>query len=367
MSALSLASAIDYSLEKTAYYYTMALRVKMCVPSACQFVRCFYGGVAMMLKKFIASSVLALACVTAVNLHADFVSSEAELKTISSRSVSLTLAEPFAVFKSIGAKYPYMLRFDPAESNFTSVMCGTNIDGKVRLAKTAEDLVGLIPVRRTIKALDAGVQVDRKYDGYRESYIGCMIAGALTLAGVLPQEEYPGTFLIDEMTDGVAMKWVLKNVEEFKGLRQYLENKIAEAGLSFTKKPHLLIDIRKGGANLDAGDYGFLNKYFTLVSPLDQEKMEFYEKATALITDITTCGVDFGNAGEGFGLKFMRLIEKDCSDFKLPEWTADGAKLAFTALTTAILIKLFTNYVANRAQNTAHDAVRGLTGLEAAR
>lgn len=331
----------------------------MCVLKACQSVRCFYGGVTMMLKKFIASGVLALACATAVNLHADFVSPEAQeagSKTAFT-SFPLTIAEPFAVFKSVGAKYPYMLRYDPAENTFTSVMCGTNIDGSPRLAKTAQDLVELVPVRRTVKALDAGIQIDRKYDGFRESYIGCMIAGVLTLTGILPQEEYPGTFLVDELTDGIAMKWVLRNVDEFKAVRQYLENKIAEKGLTFAKKPSLLIDIRKGGANLDASDYAFLNAYFTLVSPTDESTMEFYNKATAIMTDITTCGVDFGNAAEGFGIKFMRLIEKDCSDFKLPEWCADGAKLAFTALTTAIFVKLFMDYVATPAQGKAKNAV----------
>jgi hypothetical protein len=330
----------------------------VCFGHASRF-RCFYGGVTMMLRKFIASGVLALACATAVNLHADFVSPEAELveKKAGFTSFPLTIAEPFVVFKSVGAKYPYMLRFDPAENTFTSVMCGTEIDGSPRLAKTAQDLEALIPVRRTVKALDAGIQIDRKYDGFRESYIGCMIAGALTLTGILPQETYPGTFLVDEMTDGVAMKWVLRNAEEFKSVRQYLENKIAEKGLTFAKKPSLLIDIRKGGANLDASDYAFLNAYFTLVSPTDESTMEFYNKATAIMTDITTCGVDFGNAAEGFGIKFMRLIEKDCSDFKLPEWCADGAKLAFTALTTAILIKLFNDYVSTPAQGKAKNAV----------
>ena len=312
-----------------------------------------------MLKKFIASGVLALACATAVNLHADFVNPEAEeigTKTVLT-SFPLTIAEPFAVFKSVGAKFPYMLRYDPAENNFTSVMCGTDIDGSPRLAKKEQDLVALVPVRRTVKALDACVQVDRKYAGFRESYIGCMIAGLLTLTGILPQEEYPGTFLVDELTDGVAMKWVLRNVEEFKAVRQYLENKIAEKGLTFAKKPSLLIDIRKGGANLDASDYAFLNAYYTLVSPTDEPTIEFYNKAIAIMTDITTCGIDFGNAAEGFGIKFMRLIEKDCSDFKIPEWCADGAKVVVTALTTAILMKLFNDYVSTPAQAKAKNAV----------
>ncbi|MCA9508612.1 MAG: hypothetical protein KC505_09340 [Myxococcales bacterium] len=310
----------------------------------------------MMVKKIL-SSALVLFSAVAVNLQADFVSPENKARGIVT-SFPLTVAKPFAVFKSVGAKYPYMLRFDPAQNTFTSVMCGALDDESPRLSKKAEDLENIVPIRITVKALDAGIQIDRIYQGYRESYIGCFLEAMLTTCGILPHETYPGTFIIDEMQDGVAMKWVFQNLQEFKAFKAYVEKKVAQGNLTFSSKPHLLVEILKGGiAGLDASDHAFLNQHFTLVDPADDAIMDFYNRAAAIMTDITTCGVDFGNAAENFGLKFMRLIEKDCSGFKVPDMLADGAKLAFTALTTAILVKLFMDYIAKPAQDGAANAV----------
>lgn len=321
-----------------------------------------------MMVKNILSSVLVFLSVASVSLQADFVSPENEQTRGRGvvTSFPLTIAKPFAVFKSVGAKYPYLLRFDPAPNTFTSVMCGTlDAETGARLSKRAEDLENLVAIRRTIKALDAGIQIDRIYQGYRESYIGCFLEAVLTTCGVLPQEEYPGTLLIDEMRDGVTMKWVMQNIQEFKAIKAYVEKKIAQDNLTFSTKPHLLVEILKGGINLDESDYAFLNKYFTLVDPADEATMDFYNRATAIMTDITTCGVDFGNAAENFGIKFMRLIEKDNAGFKVQEWLADGAKYTFVVLTTAVLVKIFMDYVGNRVQNKISNKIHDWTGISA--
>ncbi len=314
----------------------------------------------MFMKKAL-SSMLLLFFVVNVDLQAELLNLQGKQMP---GAKGLTYAKPFAVFKAYkGAKFPYMLRFDPAQSTFTSLMCGAQDEnGDVHLAKTSEDLGKLIVLRSTLKSLDGGFQIDKIYPGFRDSYIGRSIEEIMSIAGLLSREAYAGNFVIDEMIQGVDMKWVFQDVAGFKSFRSFLEKSISEKNLSFSKKPYLLIDIIDGFEDLDESDADFLNQYFIMVDPEDEDVVEFYNQAIGLIKDITTCGVDFGPAGEDFGIKFMRLIEKDCSKFKMGEWAADGAKLAFTALTTAILVKLFMDYVGKPVQDKASSGV-GAAGI----
>src|SRR3972149_7936657 len=75
--------------------------------------------------------------------------------------------QPFVFFKALkGAKYPYMIKYQPAANELDMVLCGAlNEQGAPKLAKAAQDLETLIPLRNTMKFADSGTQMDKKYEG----------------------------------------------------------------------------------------------------------------------------------------------------------------------------------------------------------
>lgn len=308
----------------------------------------------MMMKKVL-SCALALAAVAALDLQARFVSPEAELKRGVVASFPLTIQTPVSIFKSTGGKYPYQFTYRPAQNELSTVLFGAQDENsEIRLVKSgdASDLVNLTPASTSLQFLDARLKITRKY--FREAFLANVVSSILTVSGLLPQETHKGTCIIDEMQAGIAMKWVLQNPEELRGMQAYIETKAAQKNITFTNKPLLLIDLLNGSDQLTSNDYNFLNKYFTLVSPTDTEKMEFYDKATAILMDITTSDVKYSNVAESCCQRFLRQIEDDCNGFKTGDMLADGAKVAFWALTGSLIVLAANELVGNQVR----DAVR---------
>lgn len=304
----------------------------------------------MMMKKIL-SCALALIAVLAVDLQAKFVSPETELKRGVIASFPLTIQSPVSIFKSTGGKYPYQLTYRPAQNELTTVLFGAQDENGIRLVKSgdASDLVNLTPASTSLQFLDARLKITRKY--FREAFLANVVSGILTVSGLLPRETYKGTCVVDEMQAGIAMKWVLQNPEELRGMQAYIEAKTAQNNITFTQKPLLLIDLLQGSELLTANDYNFLNKYFTLVSPTDTEKMEFYDKATAILMEITTSDVRYSNVAESCCQRFLRQIEDDCNGFKTGDMLADGAKVAFWALTGSLIVLAANELVGNQVRD----------------
>src|SRR5688572_24861118 len=112
--------------------------------------------------------------------------------------------QPFMFFKTFG-KYPYAIHYDPAVNQLNTTFLGC-IDEKTKevvAPKKGSQLETLVPIRFTQNFVDANVKIDRKYKGWRESYIGQILESRLQRYGLIPTHTFDGVFMVNEYRLGI--------------------------------------------------------------------------------------------------------------------------------------------------------------------
>lgn len=252
-------------------------------------------------------SVLTLTAAFAMALRADDV-----------RPELVTTDQPFVIFKAIkGAKHPLMFKCFPGVNELDVVYFGTQKKSGVKLFKTAKDLENISPLRFSMKFADnTPVQIDKKYPGCREAYLGSGLENLFKLAGLYPCDGYKGIALVDEYNAGLPMKWVVSSVEYFKAIKKYVLKGFAAANVVAPEvKPLLLLEIVDTKNSLDASDYEFLNTYFELADTTDPVVKKFFEGASKTVGSISDKTKEALNVGTLAGEALLNAVEKTAKEF----------------------------------------------------
>ncbi|MFA6262953.1 MAG: hypothetical protein WCW33_00415 [Candidatus Babeliales bacterium] len=240
--------------------------------------------------------------------------------------------QPFVFFKAAdGFKFPYMMVCNPGLNQWNMVLCGTVKNGKTRLAKSAEDLENLVPLRNTIKFADNGSQIDKKYPGYRDANLAIMLEVFFRAVGLIPQDGYAGTVLFDEYKAGLPIKAVFGSIEYFRAWRNYMIKHLATADSSIfpLKKPLLMMEFLDGKATFNEDDLRFLRSCFVILDPTDASACAFFECAQSKLNDVMDMTDEARFVKESVGEMFMRKIE-DFSSLEAKKVTlALSAAVAF--------------------------------------
>ena len=230
------------------------------------------------------------------------------------RAKLITADQPFVVFKAIkGAKNPLMFKCHPGVNELDIVYFGSQKKSGPTLVKTAQELENLVPLRYTMKFADIkAIEIDKKYAGYRDSYLGTGLENLFKLVGLYPAAGYKGTALVDEYKEGLPMKWVLSSAEHFKALKNYLTKGFNAANIQAQAvKPMLLLEIVEGHANLDASDYAFLTQYFDLLDPRDPTAKSFFDSANKFLNDIADKTQGAITVGAETGETILNQLDSD--------------------------------------------------------
>lgn len=262
-------------------------------------------------KNFKIMSVFALAATIATASYAQSAVIPAEQDI---RSEFITTDQPFVIFKAIkGGKYPFMFKCYPGMNQLDVVYFGTQKKSGVKFVKNPKELENLTPIRYSFKLADnTAVQVDKKYTGYREAYLGIGLENLFKATGLYPTAGYKGIALVDEYQAGLPMKWALCDVVAFKALKKYVLKGFDAANVIVPAvKPLLLLEIVNQEASLDASDYEFLNKYFDLLDPKDAIVKKFFDGATKTINSIADKAKDSLTVGAMVGETVLNALDGD--------------------------------------------------------
>lgn len=248
------------------------------------------------------------------------------------RSQLITTDQPFVIFKAIkGAKNPIMFKCHPGINELDVMYFGTQKKSGPKLVKDAKDLANLVPLRFSMKFADnTAVQIDKKYEGFRESYIGSGLEKLFKCLGIYPTAGYKGIALVDEYKVGLPMKFVLSNVEQFKALKQYLLKGFDAANVVVAEnKPLLLLEIVDTTTKLDASDVVFLNHYYDVLDARDPAVKTFFNEASEFLGDVARETKDAKNVGELIGEMILNDASNKAKDF-------DGKKIRDLMITSAL-------------------------------
>ncbi|MBX9830456.1 hypothetical protein K2X40_00720 [Candidatus Babeliales bacterium] len=258
-----------------------------------------------------------------------------------SRKQFKTLDQSFCFFKTI-SEDPYMITFYPGKNEIVTVACGTTDKAQgPRRAKKAADLENLVAIRNTVIFADPGLKLDQKFRGYRKTVVGKFLDDALKTISFLPDRKYSGSVLVDEYQTGMPMKWVLRDMQDFRAVRTYLEKKFDTMVLP-SKKPLLVLEITdsldlfenaRGLEGLSQADVDFLETYFELADPANPEVCAFFKACQEIFMETQHKFSSPKVVGRSFGEIVFDAIEKRSDDFKAVDYA--GAIIA--TLATMIL------------------------------
>lgn len=254
---------------------------------------------------------------------------------VADRSELSNFDQPFVYFKTMG-KYPVLSTYNPVTNSLKCSMCGTcnNEAGKAHAIKTPTDLENLTILRSIDKLFDAGIQFDKKFDGYRDATAAVALQEALTLVKLMTKDTYKGSVLVDEVKQGFPMRWVLNNNDELKGILSYLEKSITEP---LVKKPVLVIDILNG--NIDEETAARLSNLFDVADRNDKQVKKFFNKTKEILNDLPDRDLDY--EGESFGEAVLRQLEgKSCYKLKAKNIAIAATVAIATGLTFTLAQKL---------------------------
>jgi len=265
------------------------------------------------------SKVIVLVAACCASLMAGQPTEGTSLSRVHPRHPELARADQSCVvFKVIdGAKYPAMVLVDPAVYQIQVVLGGTEQDGSIGLVKKADDLKNMVPLRYTVKNADSGVQIDKKYDGCREAYVGIALEYFFKAVNLMPSDGYKGVMLVDEYKAGKPQKWVFSNLEQLRGIKAYMLRKFAELNvIAPEKKPLLLLEILNGDTKFTDDDITFLNTYFDVLDRDDARVVSFFKAVQSMHSDILDKTKDAKNVMESMGELLMRKMESASGDFE---------------------------------------------------
>lgn len=251
--------------------------------------------------------------------------------------------QPFAFFKvADGDKYPYMIKAEPGFNRFSMILLGSEREnGDVVLAKTAQDLETMTPIRNTLKCADSGVQIDKIYEGFREAYVDIALEATFKLMNMYPMEGYKGKLFVDEYLAGMPMKWTLSTSAQLSATVKFLqarfiENKIAPAA----NKPLLLVELYDKSSIVGA-EAAFLNNYYTVLDLQDPEVATFFVNAQKFLNDALDKTKDAKNVAEAFGEGLLRELDEKAKKFEAKKLIGWVTMIVLAGLTW----KAFENFV----------------------
>ena len=297
------------------------------------------------MKKNIISKVLfGLFCLNLVSPSA--------CKAYDANSLLKKLDQPFCFFKT-GGKDPYVIKYNPATNQLSSIVCGYYDKNKDYLfhIKKPQDMENLVVLRSISFMADISKKVDQKYRGYRETVVGVYLEELLKTIRILPEREYNGTILIDEYVEGIPLKLVLKNKQDLQSITAYYKKHFKEKKISpLSKKPLLVIEFIKHDEKINPEDLEFFDKHFEISDTSDETVANLFERFQSSFFRVLDATKGAQNAAETFGEMAMRLIEKYCHDFKVKDLMA-LATLTFSAvLTWNILYDCFIKTIKEKAE-----------------
>jgi hypothetical protein len=277
--------------------------------------------------------------------------------------------QPVCHFKAFGK--PWMLINHPEVGELDMYIFGwyDQKANEVKQVKTSADLEFLRPIRLTAKFVDNNVQIDRIYEGWRESYVGQIFSGTLELLKILPKYKPEGNPFINAMLkEQIPSKIVMEDAEALSYFVKHLKKALSEEAIATTSiKPLLFVEFKKPKQVIKQEDLDFLTTYWEMIDPQDQEAKLFF-KTTQRSIDVARA--DTANAKpilESYGEMFMRLVEKEAFDFKGKDLMANAtAAFMLTAtiyLATKIGKKLLEDYVQTPVQSRVSDGAQALGQL----
>ncbi len=239
-------------------------------------------------------------------------------------------------FKSFGK--PMMIHYNPAINELDVIVfgCLDSETNEIRQASKSKDLENLIPIRFTAKNVDTNVQIDRIYNGWRETYVGKFLEGTLQNLTLLPVRKHPGNPFIEIMLkEKTPSKIVLEDTEALGYLVKHLQKAITKEGIEASEtKPLMLIVFKKTNQIISDEDLNFLATYWEIVDQKDQNALKFFGNTQREINTAREDTTSAKNILDSNGEAFMRLLEKETYDFKGKDL---ALQIGFTMLTWATI------------------------------
>ncbi len=256
----------------------------------------------------------------------------------------MRLDTPVFQFKTVG-KDPYVLKHNTGAHTLEIITlgCYPGAGSQVNHIARSEDLANMIPIRHVTLCCDAGVKIDAKFPGYRESYVGRLTTDMFAGIGLMPDKYYKGALFVDEYVEAIPSKWYLRDVRDFDALRKYLQPLFEQHNLlgRGLQKPLLVLQFEKNNVKLSEDDYAFLGKYFQFCDLTDPVVLAFFNAhQTQIFEEIGRLG-DAKYVKETLFEMFFRYVEKMGNEFKGKEIAA----AVLYALVTAVTVDIAKGYI----------------------
>lgn len=271
------------------------------------------------------------------------------------------LDTPVLLFKTT-AKDPYFMFHRPGSSTLETVIFGyySGTGAHVqRVTKAREQLSHLIPIRMTKFFAEGPVKIDEKYVGWRESVVAKTYEDIFKAVGVISDLSYKGTPFVDQYLEAVPMKWVFNNAAEFASFRLFIQPLFESHNLLVQglPKPVLVVEFEGPKAGeLSAGDYEFLENYFTLIDLTNEiARVFFAEHQKQILEAVVKCGDKniTKQVKEGLVDIMFREMESVTKEFKAKELFPIIIGTVVSAITVEVM-KDYLKEITKHAKNHAH-------------
>lgn len=292
------------------------------------------------MKSFIKKTSLAIAC---FNVLAISVTAQTTTPA-TPRAEYAMLNQPICQFKAYGK--PYMLTYKPASNKFEVIVFGTQDQSSqsIKNVQNADDYEFLTPIRYTLKFVDNNIQIDKIYEGWRESYIGKGLEKSLKLLGMLPKNTYKGNpFVKNMLKNKIPTQLAFENTETLSAFIRHLKHAVLAENITpaNTDKPLLLIQFEEPNQIISQDDVLFLTTYWELVNPQDTLAVKFFNTMQDKINDARSTTSGAKTVGQSGTEIVFGAIEKDTNDFKGKENMAAITKTVIVAATILPLQQMF--------------------------
>ncbi len=228
-----------------------------------------------------------------------------------SESVFSNIDQKVGFFKTTGR--PWMIKYNPSVNTLTIINCGSidHEDKDVKQVEKPADLENLTATRCITKFVDTNLQIARVYQGFRETYLEQLVEGLLKLTTLYPNRKYEGTLLVDEYREGIPMKWVFTNIDEFRAIKKYLLKAFEKFDIEpQAQKPLLYIQFDRINQEFSDDDLAFLNTYYEVLNSKNPAAKVFFNDAQQAINDARSSTDSAKNILESSGEKLMRWAEE---------------------------------------------------------
>jgi hypothetical protein len=221
------------------------------------------------------------------------------------RPVFHKMDQPVAWLSYDDGKYLSVMTHYRGLERVTSVLCGTNVGGVPRPAKSGFELQWLQPLCSWTKYSEGNIQLEKFYRGWRESYVARATERLLRMVGFAPNATYKGTLLVDEYNQGLPQKWTLPS-GDVPFIVAYMRNQFSQANIApSATKPVLLLELIDANGTVSDDDSAFLNTYYDMAAIDDQDVHAFFTKADERKNDCFAATANAHTVGASVGEYIM--------------------------------------------------------------